>query len=101
MPCPFFTSGNSSNLWLKEQGGLQDRAGPSALERLCRCHGAHAAEIDEVYARIRLQPNPNGDIDVHDNSPASPPLPKKSAPFAKTLTQSDANNGGGFSIHRC
>ncbi|MCO5587176.1 hypothetical protein L7F22_041123 [Adiantum nelumboides] len=58
------------------------------------------AETDEVYARIGLQPDPNGNIDVHDDSPASPPLPEKSASFAKTLTQSDANNGGGFSVPR-
>ncbi|KAI5073602.1 hypothetical protein GOP47_0011615 [Adiantum capillus-veneris] len=58
------------------------------------------AETDEVYARIYLQPDTNRDIDLHDDSPSSPPLPEKSASFAKTLTQSDANNGGGFSVPR-
>lgn len=59
-------------------------------------------ETDEVYARIRLIPVTNEvdysdeDIGVHgaevqENKPAS---------FAKTLTQSDANNGGGFSVPR-
>eukprot|EP00250_Pteridium_aquilinum_P034368 c7493_g1_i1 orf=182-1342(+) len=57
-------------------------------------------ETDEVYARMRLQPDPSGDIDLHNGPPASPPLPEKSASFAKTLTQSDANNGGGFSVPR-
>nr|ARR29292.1 auxin response factor 10 [Cyrtomium guizhouense] len=57
-------------------------------------------ETDEVYARICLQPDPLGDLDPHEGSPASPTLPDKSASFAKTLTQSDANNGGGFSVPR-
>ncbi|CAO2824289.1 unnamed protein product [Amaranthus hypochondriacus] len=59
-------------------------------------------ETDEVYAKIRLIPVGNEidyndeDIGVHsgevqENKPAS---------FAKTLTQSDANNGGGFSVPR-
>lgn len=59
-------------------------------------------ETDEVYAKIRLIPLANepgyGDEDsgihggeVQENKPAS---------FAKTLTQSDANNGGGFSVPR-
>lgn len=59
-------------------------------------------ETDEVYAKIRLIPVANEldysdeDIGVHgtevqENKPAS---------FAKTLTQSDANNGGGFSVPR-
>ncbi|OAE23454.1 hypothetical protein AXG93_285s1110 [Marchantia polymorpha subsp. ruderalis] len=34
-----------------------------------------------------------------DGGPSSPP-PEKPASFAKTLTQSDANNGGGFSVPR-
>ncbi|KAH9620457.1 hypothetical protein KSS87_006648 [Heliosperma pusillum] len=59
-------------------------------------------ETDEVYAKIRLIPVSNepdyvDDIggvhgtEIQENKPAS---------FAKTLTQSDANNGGGFSVPR-
>nr|ARR29291.1 auxin response factor 10 [Cyrtomium guizhouense] len=55
-------------------------------------------ETDEVYARIRLQPDLGAD--PSDDTPASPPLPEKTTSFAKTLTQSDANNGGGFSVPR-
>nr|ARR29264.1 auxin response factor 10 [Ceratopteris pteridoides] len=58
------------------------------------------SETDEVYACIRLQPDINGCLDPDDEEPASPPLPEKTASFAKTLTQSDANNGGGFSVPR-
>ncbi|CAM6105356.1 unnamed protein product [Calypogeia fissa] len=62
-------------------------------------------ETDEVYARIRLQPLPPEPAQSHSDSsfeadaPASPPQ-EKPASFAKTLTQSDANNGGGFSVPR-
>lgn len=57
-------------------------------------------ETDEVYARMRLQPEglPFSNDRLED-FPLSPP-PDKPASFAKTLTQSDANNGGGFSVPR-
>ncbi|KAJ9540545.1 hypothetical protein OSB04_027051 [Centaurea solstitialis] len=65
-------------------------------------------ETDEVYAKIRLIPVDNsgysgggGGSDVDDGvlrigSDSS----EKPSSFAKTLTQSDANNGGGFSVPR-
>lgn len=65
-------------------------------------------ETDEVYAKIRLIPlgnsdiSYNGDVDdgglvgARDMSESS----EKPSSFAKTLTQSDANNGGGFSVPR-
>ncbi|XP_077248819.1 auxin response factor 17-like [Tasmannia lanceolata] len=62
-------------------------------------------ESDEVFARIRLDP-----VNPASPSPAihPPPVPESSAgegdenvlSFAKTLTPSDANNGGGFSVPR-
>lgn len=64
-------------------------------------------ETDEVYAKIMLIPLPNTDRDLEDDdaaavlggSSASDNV-EKPASFAKTLTQSDANNGGGFSVPR-
>lgn len=57
-------------------------------------------ETDEVFARMRLQPEGLPfSSDRMDDFPLSPP-PEKPASFAKTLTQSDANNGGGFSVPR-
>lgn len=57
-------------------------------------------ETDEVFARLRLQPEGSSySRDLMDDSPPSP-TPEKPASFAKTLTQSDANNGGGFSVPR-
>ncbi|KAE9590000.1 putative transcription factor ARF family [Lupinus albus] len=60
-------------------------------------------ETDEVYAKLRLTPVNRNDADYacgsagginESESQEKPPL------FAKTLTQSDANNGGGFSVPR-
>ncbi|KAI9396954.1 hypothetical protein POPTR_004G211700v4 [Populus trichocarpa] len=60
---------------------------------------------DEVFAKISLVPLPDADLDIsqdvdicgdgNDSNNAEKP-----ASFAKTLTQSDANNGGGFSVPR-
>ncbi|CAA0825313.1 Auxin response factor 16 [Striga hermonthica] len=66
-------------------------------------------DTDEVYAKIRLVPaggtNMN-ELDFVDEengffSEANESIEKeKPNTFAKTLTQSDANNGGGFSVPR-
>lgn len=64
------------------------------------------SETDEVYAKIRLVPlPPTTDLDFEDSNSANLSLncdgeSEKPASFAKTLTQSDANNGGGFSVPR-
>uniref|UniRef100_J3N3G1 Auxin response factor n=1 Tax=Oryza brachyantha TaxID=4533 RepID=J3N3G1_ORYBR len=63
-------------------------------------------ESDEVYAKIRLAPVGPGEVEFQEpeelcplgGDPSEPP--EKPTSFAKTLTQSDANNGGGFSVPR-
>ncbi|KAE8717960.1 Auxin response factor 10 [Hibiscus syriacus] len=60
-------------------------------------------ETDEVYAKIMLVPLRENDFGIEDDvfdGDAGMENPEKSASFAKTLTQSDANNGGGFSVPR-
>ncbi|KAM0885385.1 hypothetical protein ACQ4PT_030377 [Festuca glaucescens] len=58
-------------------------------------------DTDEVFAKIRLVPARSQDADDADNAIAAATQPEdKPASFAKTLTQSDANNGGGFSVPR-
>ncbi|XP_058101749.1 auxin response factor 18-like isoform X2 [Magnolia sinica] len=62
-------------------------------------------ETDEVYAKIRLVPVRNNEPDYMEDDgvlsgSSGPDVPEKPASFAKTLTQSDANNGGGFSVPR-
>ncbi|XP_059628317.1 auxin response factor 18 [Cornus florida] len=59
-------------------------------------------ETDEVYAKIKLVPLRSDDCDFDDGFLGidKTESPEKPASFAKTLTQSDANNGGGFSVPR-
>ncbi|MCD7470048.1 auxin response factor [Datura stramonium] len=60
-------------------------------------------ETDEIYAKIRLIPVENKEHDFEDDTvlgSSAVETTKKPTSFAKTLTQSDANNGGGFSVPR-
>lgn len=60
-------------------------------------------ETDEVFAKIRLAPVAGNVVDVDKDGAAEVDATEnedKPASFAKTLTQSDANNGGGFSVPR-
>ncbi|KAI4346330.1 hypothetical protein L6164_007237 [Bauhinia variegata] len=60
-------------------------------------------DTDEVYVKMRLIPLRENEMDFEDdcflgnNGVDSQEKPNS---FAKTLTQSDANNGGGFSVPR-
>lgn len=61
------------------------------------------SESDEVFAKVRLIPIEGNDADFHgDGVVAMNGMDSQEKPisFAKTLTQSDANNGGGFSVPR-
>ncbi|GAB4854949.1 hypothetical protein Ancab_023538 [Ancistrocladus abbreviatus] len=61
-------------------------------------------ETDEVYAKIRMVPSRGNELEFGDDgfngSSNEFEGSEKPASFAKTLTQSDANNGGGFSVPR-
>ncbi|KAJ0103361.1 hypothetical protein Patl1_06090 [Pistacia atlantica] len=62
-------------------------------------------ETDEVFAKIRLIAAKNNGLDDFedvgfDGNGGINECSEKPASFAKTLTQSDANNGGGFSVPR-
>jgi len=61
-------------------------------------------ETDEVFAKIRLIPLRESTFDFTDDvgllGRNDVEGLEKPASFAKTLTQSDANNGGGFSVPR-
>ncbi|PIN00015.1 hypothetical protein CDL12_25466 [Handroanthus impetiginosus] len=59
-------------------------------------------ETDEVFAKIRLVPITN-EVGFDDDGAvgiSGSENQEKPTSFAKTLTQSDANNGGGFSVPR-
>ncbi|THU67025.1 hypothetical protein C4D60_Mb05t20320 [Musa balbisiana] len=62
-------------------------------------------ETDEVFAKIRMAPIRSGVPDYIEDEGLVPEMNEidvheKPTSFAKTLTQSDANNGGGFSVPR-
>lgn len=59
-------------------------------------------ESDEVFAKIQLVPSSGNEVDFDDGVSGinGTDNQEKPASFAKTLTQSDANNGGGFSVPR-
>lgn len=75
---------------------------------LCRVNSvkymAHP-ETDEVFAKIFMTPLRGNELDYCEDEELVlrrnvPDLQEKPQSFAKTLTQSDANNGGGFSVPR-
>ncbi|KAH6807360.1 auxin response factor 16 [Perilla frutescens var. frutescens] len=60
-------------------------------------------ETDEVFAKMRLVPVAGDEVDLDKDSVVEGngfENRDKPSSFAKTLTQSDANNGGGFSVPR-
>jgi hypothetical protein len=85
------------------------RVPPLILCRVVSVKFLADAETDEVFAKITLLPLPGNDLDLENDAVLglTPPSSdgngngkEKPASFAKTLTQSDANNGGGFSVPR-
>ncbi|KAJ4746996.1 Auxin response factor [Rhynchospora pubera] len=59
------------------------------------------SDSDEVYAKIQLVPIRAEEPEIAEEEDGFGSFEKdKPASFAKTLTQSDANNGGGFSVPR-
>jgi hypothetical protein len=110
----YFPQGHAEHAHGLGGGGAAEiaaTAGPRALPALVLCCVAGVRfladpETDEVFAKIRLVPFAPGDAaDFRDHvelggggDPAE--ARDKLTSFAKTLTQSDANNGGGFSVPR-
>jgi hypothetical protein len=79
------------------------RVSPYILCRVCAVKYMADPETDEVFAKIRLVPVNANEPDYEDDGVGGingSESQEKPASFAKTLTQSDANNGGGFSVPR-
>ncbi|XP_043703478.1 auxin response factor 17-like [Telopea speciosissima] len=87
---------------------------PSVHCRILSIHFLANPDTDEVFAKIRLQPvDESHSFGIHCMSPVQLQTPapiaskgdgdkgeEKIMSFAKILTPSDANNGGGFSVPR-
>ncbi|KAI4300277.1 hypothetical protein L6164_033674 [Bauhinia variegata] len=79
------------------------RVPPCILCRVAAIKYMADPETDEVYVKLRLVPvnaNDGGYDDDGIGGMNGSESQDKPASFAKTLTQSDANNGGGFSVPR-
>ncbi|CAI9266259.1 unnamed protein product [Lactuca saligna] len=115
MPLPnshvyYFPQGHAEHTLTTVDFGGIPRVPPFILCRVIDVKFLADMETDEVYAKIRLVPVGNNDtrynagIDdgvlVEPHKRTTPDSSEKPSSFAKTLTQSDANNGGGFSVPR-
>ena len=72
---------------------------PFILCKVCAIDYKADAETDKVFALMKLLPAKVNDRDCSGDVTGSDSTEKPPS-FAKTLTQSDANNGGGFSLPR-
>jgi len=105
----YFPQGHAEHASTPPDFPLDLNIAPSVLCTVVSVAYLADADTDEVYARIHLQPDGGrirgalGDDNDNDSSTLPPPTTtsgEKPVSFAKTLTQSDANNGGGFSVPR-
>ncbi|KAL6883276.1 hypothetical protein ACP4OV_010690 [Aristida adscensionis] len=104
----YFPQGHAEHAHGGGGADLAAAAGPRAFPPLVLCCVAGVRfladpETDEVFAKIRLVPLAPGEVEFREldelgGDPAE--AREKLSSFAKTLTQSDANNGGGFSVPR-
>ncbi|KAG9140768.1 hypothetical protein Leryth_006953 [Lithospermum erythrorhizon] len=100
----YFPQGHAEHTNKNVDYGKFSRIPPLVLCRVQSVKYLADTETDEVYAKIRLIPVRGSECDVEDDSNLFG-LDKnegqdRNNSFAKTLTQSDANNGGGFSVPR-
>ncbi|GLT92378.1 hypothetical protein SLE2022_102180 [Rubroshorea leprosula] len=76
---------------------------PHVLCRVTAIRFMADPETDEVFAKSSLVPLGTNELDFEEDGIGGVrgnDTQEKPASFAKTLTQSDANNGGGFSVPR-
>ncbi|KAJ0714846.1 putative transcription factor ARF family [Helianthus annuus] len=103
----YFPQGHAEHTLTNVDFAGMPRVPPFFLCRVVDVKFMADLETDEVYAKIMLSPLGNdvsydnfdderSMIETHNVFEAS----DKPSSFAKTLTQSDANNGGGFSVPR-
>ncbi|KAL8525434.1 hypothetical protein ACS0TY_014881 [Phlomoides rotata] len=99
----YFPQGHAEHTLTGVEFGALPRIPPMILCRVASLKYLADPETDVVYVKIGLIPigdNDYGFDDVGDSGSDSSESKKKHTSFAKVLTQSDANNGGGFSVPR-
>lgn len=112
MPLPnskvaYFPQGHAEHTLMNVDFSGMSRVPAFILCRVIDVKFVADLETDELYAKIKLSPLGKGsngyDFDDEMNlveSYTGSESSEKPSSFAKTLTQSDANNGGGFSVPR-
>ncbi|KAG8371317.1 hypothetical protein BUALT_Bualt13G0075100 [Buddleja alternifolia] len=100
----YFPQGHAEHTLTSVVFGALPRIPPMILCRVASVKYLADPETDEVYAKVRLIPVENNDHCFDDDDGVlgrnRSESNEKPTSFAKTLTQSDANNGGGFSVPR-
>lgn len=103
----YFPQGHAEHTLTNVDFARMPRVPPFVLCRVVDVKFMADVETDEVYAKIMLSPLGNNisydsfddEMNLVETNGISEGSDKPSS-FAKTLTQSDANNGGGFSVPR-
>ncbi|QCE07940.1 auxin response factor 18-like [Vigna unguiculata] len=99
----YFPQGHAEHAHGKVDFG-QTRVPPLVPCRLSAMKYMADPDTDEVYVKMRLIPLREHELDLEDDcflgNTGAEGQEKPPTSFAKTLTQSDANNGGGFSVPR-
>ncbi|KMZ69949.1 Auxin response factor 18 [Zostera marina] len=106
----YFPQGHAEHALGNVDFGMGTRIPALVLCKVTNINYMADPNTDEVFVKIRLLPVKSNGLDFDDNNNEEEGeennggvedlLPEKLSSFAKTLTQSDANNGGGFSVPR-
>ncbi|WOL04270.1 auxin response factor 18-like [Canna indica] len=101
----YFPQGHAEHAQGLVDFGASQRIPPLILCRVTAVKFMADPETDEVFAKIRMVPLRPNEPDYNEDEGLGLGIngvdtQEKPASFAKTLTQSDANNGGGFSVPR-
>nr|WIW57976.1 auxin response factor 16 [Allium sativum] len=100
----YFPQGHAEHSQSHIDFGSSSKIPPFVLSRVASVKFLADPETDEVFAKILLVPIQQHELDINEDeqgvSNVASELHEKPSSFAKTLTQSDANNGGGFSVPR-
>ncbi|CAM8967152.1 unnamed protein product [Rhodiola kirilowii] len=101
----YFPQGHAEHAQASIDFGVSSKVGPLVPCRVVGIQFLADPETDEVYSKLRLVPVGNREMGLDGDDlglmgSKGPESVEKPASFAKTLTQSDANNGGGFSVPR-
>ncbi|RRT35607.1 hypothetical protein B296_00055288 [Ensete ventricosum] len=97
----YFPQGHEEHAQVVMDFGTSRRIPPVILCQVTALDFMADQETDEVFAKIHMVPLSPDETDLGEDDRLGLGMKQEKPPcFAKTLTQSDANNGGGFSVPR-